>query len=138
MQTIRRKGYKQYFVAGVLLLSLSANIIKCVDQLTDAALVKAAEAHAQKLLIGKLAKVVMAPFFAQMIPYYIGHWFEKRPQMVIRSSKDNRAKPNQEMIFSDEVESKLDDFFVIAKKTNEKIKSDGSAQNIMEKMIWHK
>jgi len=38
------------------------------------------------------------------------------PRIIIRSSKENSANLNQEMVFSDEVQLKLDDFLALTKK----------------------
>jgi len=106
MQTIRKKRCKQYFVTGVLLLSLSANIIKGMANGQPRGVVP--------MLIYATATVSSAFINALLVPY-VKYLFNK-PQIIIRSSKDNSEKINQEMVFSDEVELKLTGFSAIAKK----------------------
>jgi len=123
MQVVRKKKCRQYFFAGILLLSLPANTI--TGSLSDAGQQKAAEIQAFGFIVQAtgliLSPIVDAVSHIFLIPY-IKSFF--KPQIIICSSRDNSKKPNQEMVFSDEVKLKLDGFSDMAKKVNEIVKNN--------------
>jgi len=155
MQTIRKKKCKQYFFSGVLLLSLSGNIAKGASgkielgfgylkggavawNISDARIT-----HVLNVLsginysfrfwrVGNFIKAAFPAITDAIVKPYVEHLFRQKPQIIIRSSKDNTEKLSQEMVFSKEVKSKLDDFFSIAKKTNERLRTNNQRiQNLM-------
>jgi len=140
MQKIQKKGWKQYFFAGVLLLSLSANIVKGADEgVGDGNLERSMWEQQRSVwkqqIIISLTTCLLNTFVVPVIKEYAGEFLQdkfrslvRRDKIIIRSSKDNSEKPDQEMIFSGEVKLKLDDFVAITKKINEKRKKNSMVE----------
>ena len=125
MKKIRKKRCKQYFFVGVLLLSLSANVVKGAN---GENIIASYGKIIQQQVIGNLIGVCLNVFVTPVLTEYTKYWF-KRPNIIIRSSKyakiwGKSEKLNQEMIFSDEVKLQLHDFSAITKKINEKSKNN--------------
>jgi len=105
----------------VLLLSLLTNPIQGI---TDEGYWRSIKLQSFSHFFGVCISVFVTP----PLVAFLNDWY-RRPQIIIRSSKDGSKKPNQKMIFSDEVGLQLDDIVAITEKINEKRKDNSMVKS---------
>jgi len=132
-----KKNVSSIFFAGVLLLSLSANLVMRASENVVNVINDQIDLEREKLAFDKgkfytsLVLTMASPFIIQALNQVlierIKDWYRK-PKIIIRSSKDNSEKLDQKMVFSDELRLKLDGLVAITKKINEQRKSNSAVK----------